>query len=51
MTASRGSIMSRELLANGKPIKRSQLRAMRRTGAKLRIGFGRTDPRTDKIIR
>jgi hypothetical protein len=37
--------------ANGKPIKRNQLRARRRTGAKLRIGFSRTDPRTGKIIK
>jgi hypothetical protein len=42
----------RELLANGKPIKRSQRRALRARGEKIWIGFApETDRKTGKKIR
>jgi hypothetical protein len=42
----RKKTLSRSLLANDKPIRRSQRRARRRAGQKIAVGFGRglTDP-------
>jgi hypothetical protein len=44
--------MSRALLANGTPIKRSQRRGLQKLGIKIQTGFPRNaDPRTGKIIK
>jgi hypothetical protein len=43
--------VSRRLIAGGKPIKRSQLKAARRAGIVVKKGFGDTDRYTGKIIK
>jgi len=44
--------MSRALLANGRPIRRSQLRALKRAGASINVGFApNTDRATGKLIK
>jgi hypothetical protein len=43
--------MNRKLLANGREIKRSQLKAKRRFGITVKVGFRDTDGRTGKIIK
>jgi hypothetical protein len=44
--------MSRALLANGKPIRRSQLRALKRAGASIHMGFVPSTTRvTDRMIK
>ena len=43
--------MSRALLADGRPIKRSQRRALKKVGISIQTGFARNaDPRTGKLI-
>jgi hypothetical protein len=43
--------VSRKLIAGGKAIKRSQLRAAWRADIAVKVGFGDTDQRTGKIIK
>jgi hypothetical protein len=43
--------MSRKLLADGREIKRSQIKSARRAGITVKLGFGPADQRTGKIIK